>query len=209
MKEMRPELVVQFVRDRLAFLVVSVEHPFDQLPIGGAEARERFGEAIDPLANIDEFRRSRRLRARVEISCFETREGRAGDAERPQRSAHEHARGDDDGERQRAPAGDLIARLQPDFIDFVGRVGDDHDRVEAASIEHHRNRSHADRRADQSAKPLGRLDARIGRRGDCRGKRVFAETDAHMAQKLQAIDQRDEQPLRVLARPEGRRARFL
>ena len=48
MKEMWPEFVVQSVRDRLAFLVVSVEHPFDQLPIGRAKARERFGEAIDP-----------------------------------------------------------------------------------------------------------------------------------------------------------------
>ena len=84
MKEMRPELVVQFMRDRFAFLVVSVEDPFDQLPIGGAEARERLGESIDPPANIDEFRRPRCLCARVEISCFETREGRAGDAERPQ-----------------------------------------------------------------------------------------------------------------------------
>ena len=57
MKEMRPEFVVQFVRDRLAFLVVSVEHPFDQLPIGGAKARERFGEAIDPsFSDLATFR---------------------------------------------------------------------------------------------------------------------------------------------------------
>ena len=126
---MRPELVVQFMRDRLAFLVVGVKNAFDQLPIGGAEAHERFGEAIDPSANIDEFRRSRGLRARAEISCLKTGESRAGDAERLERSAHEYARGDKDGERQRAAAGDLIARLHPDFIDLVGGVGDDDDRV--------------------------------------------------------------------------------
>src|SRR5208282_2606669 len=109
---MRPEFVVQFMRDRLAFLVVSVEHAFDQLPIGGAEAGERFGEAIDPRADLDKFRRSRRSRTRAEISCFETRESRAGDAERAERSLQEYAGRDDNRERQRAPGGDLSARLQ-------------------------------------------------------------------------------------------------
>ena len=44
---MRPEFVMQLVRDELSFLVVGVENALHQFAVGAVQTIERLGETID------------------------------------------------------------------------------------------------------------------------------------------------------------------
>ncbi len=147
-EQMRPELVMQLVRDELSLFVMRVENARHQFIVGAIQTVERLRERVDLRIEVTDLRRSVAFRARGIIAGFKLREGRPGDAQRPHGAPDQKAGHADRGERQQSALQRVLPRFVPDLIDLVRWVGDQDDRVRPAVLHHNWKDSYFGRRAD-------------------------------------------------------------
>ena len=198
-EEMRADLVMQFMRDGLALVVLDLHQPLDQLLVVRAQVSERFRQAVDLAANVQEFRRARRLRARLIIAVAQSAERLAIGFERRQGAPQQRARADQRRQRDGAAHDGQRLDIPPDLVDFRRGVAGDDDLPHAPPVQDDGNGGDGILRMDQGGKPGRRLWA-IRRGGDEGGGEVAVGdriADPHMAQARQAVDQLPQHGLRV------------
>ena len=185
-EQMRSELVVQLVRDKLTLLVVGVEDAFHEVIVGAFQSVERLRKRIYLRIEVADLRGSVSFGARGIIAGPEFRKRRSGDAEGPHRAPDQKAGHGDRRERHQSALERVLPRFVPDLVDLVRRISDQDDRRRAAIVQRNRNDSCFGRRASKGAKPTRRLGLLVRLAENCRSKRRIANSSAHVPQMLKA-----------------------